>query len=282
MLASEAVDDKIVFPVIATPKLDGIRCLIVDGVAMSRSMKPIRNKHVQSIIGAKRYNGLDGELIVGSPVDPDVYRNTSSGVMSEDGEPDFKFYVFDDYLHKASALLRKQDLHKKAKGNRIEVVETAGISSLIALRSYEEKKLLEGYEGIMIQDPGAEYRHGRATVKSGELLKVKRFKDAEAIITGFQELFHNNNVAKEDVFGRTERSINKENLQPAGTLGALLVEMNGVKFAIGTGFTQEVRQHIWDNKDSLMGQLVKFKYFEQGYDVPRFPVFLGFRDKDDL
>ena len=47
------------------------------------------------MFGREEYNGLDGELIVGEPNAVDVYRTTNSGVMSADGEPDVKFYVFD-------------------------------------------------------------------------------------------------------------------------------------------------------------------------------------------
>ena len=57
------------FPCIVSPKLDGIRCIIIDGVAMSRSLKPIRNEYVQKCIGNREYNGLDGELIVGDGLD---------------------------------------------------------------------------------------------------------------------------------------------------------------------------------------------------------------------
>ena len=48
----------------ASPKLDGIRCMIQDGIALSRSLKPIRNEHVQYILGREIFNGLDGELII--------------------------------------------------------------------------------------------------------------------------------------------------------------------------------------------------------------------------
>jgi len=39
------------YPCIVSPKLDGIRCIIINGVAMSRSLKPIRNEYVQKCIG---------------------------------------------------------------------------------------------------------------------------------------------------------------------------------------------------------------------------------------
>ena len=68
MLAGKATDDQIEKllakgPMEASFKLDGIRCMIQDGVALSRSLKPIRNKHVQSVIGRKEFNGFDGESV---------------------------------------------------------------------------------------------------------------------------------------------------------------------------------------------------------------------------
>ena len=97
MLAGKAPADldQLRFPLIASPKLDGLRCLIKDGTAYSRSMKPLRNKHVQFILGRAELNGLDGEIIVGPPNAPNAMQATTSGVMSFAGEPDFKFYVFD-------------------------------------------------------------------------------------------------------------------------------------------------------------------------------------------
>ena len=77
------------FPLLASPKLDGIRCLITEQGPMSRSMKPIRNRYVQEVLSHPHLLGADGELIVGNATDPDVYRTSNSGVMSENGEPDF-------------------------------------------------------------------------------------------------------------------------------------------------------------------------------------------------
>lgn len=96
-LLAETLDDtsKVPFPVLVSAKLDGIRAIVKDGVVYSRSMKPIRNRHVQNLFGREKYNGLDGELVVGAPNAPDVYLKTNSGVMSAGGEPDVFFYAFD-------------------------------------------------------------------------------------------------------------------------------------------------------------------------------------------
>lgn len=69
------------------------------------------------------------------------------------------------------------------------------------------------------------------------------------------------------------------------TLGALLVRdtVTGVEFSIGTGFTQADREELWANRTTLVGQFVKYKSFDIGVkDKPRFPVWLGMRNKEDI
>jgi DNA ligase-1 len=66
-------------------------------------------------------------------------------------------------------------------------------------------------------------------------------------------------------------------------LGSLDVEWNGIEFSIGTGFDSEMRKDLWKRRDEIIGKICKFKYFGQGIKIaPRFPVFLGFRDIDDM
>jgi hypothetical protein len=72
--------------VLASPKIDGIRAIIGNGAALSRSLKPIRNLFVQSVLGRAEFQGLDGELVVGDPNDPNCMQNTTSGVMREAGD----------------------------------------------------------------------------------------------------------------------------------------------------------------------------------------------------
>jgi len=46
------------YPALVSPKLDGVRCVIIDGVAMSRTLKSIPNKFVQECFGIAKLNGL--------------------------------------------------------------------------------------------------------------------------------------------------------------------------------------------------------------------------------
>ena len=95
MLATKVKEP--IYPYYLSPKLDGIRCVIINGVVLSRSLTPIPNIYIQSRYGRPEYNGLDGELIVGSPTDKDCFRNTSTVVMSFYKEGDIKLYAFDDF-----------------------------------------------------------------------------------------------------------------------------------------------------------------------------------------
>ena len=99
LLSCEVNVDNINFPIYVSTKFDGVRALVIDGVVYSRSMKPIRNNHVQKLFGKPEYNGFDGELVVGDIYAKDVFQKTTSGVMSKDGCPDVKFYVFDIFTN---------------------------------------------------------------------------------------------------------------------------------------------------------------------------------------
>lgn len=273
----------LIYPCLVSPKLDGIRALVIDGVVMSRSLKPIRNKHVQALFGKAEYNGLDGELIVGDPRSKTCYRDTNSGVMSEDGTPDVKFHVFDRYdLGSLGFTSRYAQLPQDS--DHIVRVPHHHVSTEEVLLELETKYLEEGYEGLMVRSVQGGYKQGRSTLRDGILGKLKRFSDAEYKIVGFEERMKNENVATVNALGHTERSTHKENLVGRGDLGALVLEFApGQTFNCGTGFTDDDRAFIWAHRDQYLGRYAKIKSFLIGVkDLPRFPVWVGFRDESDM
>jgi DNA ligase-1 len=284
MLASDADLATLRFPVIASPKLDGIRAIVIDGVVMSRSLKPIPNKYVQSLFANREY--FDGELIVGDPTSKTVYRDTVSHVMAHDKTDfDVRFYAFD---HVAELAASYSDRCKKLKplaktpNSRVRLHDSKIINNEAELLAYEAECLELGYEGLILRDPNSKYKCGRGTAKEQIILKLKRFVDDEAVVTGFEERMHNGNEATKNELGRTARSSHKANLVPMGTLGALQVKFNGIDFNIGTGFDDATRAEIWANRKAYLGKLAKFKHFPIGTkDAPRHPVFLGWRDRSD-
>ena len=296
MLASPLKDGALPkFPCIASPKLDGVRNIIFDGV-YSRKLKKIPNAHVQNLLDRQEFANLDGELVVGPPNADDVYRKTMSGVMSRDGEPDVKMMVFDvvpvvgqNGMPPGTGFeARYNALRKIVNADRTGVlvlVDQVLVNNEEELTALEEKWLAQGYEGAMIRSPYGMYKFGRSTVREGHLLKLKRFCDSEAEVLECLELEHNDNVAEKNELGRTKRSSHKAGKRAGGTLGALRVRdvKTGVEFQIGSGFTEQDRNELWTVRAELPGSFVKYSYFPTGSkDKPRFPVYLGRRSEIDM
>ena len=268
------------YPMLASPKLDGIRCLVFGGKAVTRELKLVPNKHIQSRIGNSHLEGLDGELIVGDETAKQVFQNTSSGVMSREGTPEFTYRVFDSFTAQGGYETRLRSIEQFKDHPHVELVEQTLVKNQEEVLELENKYVGMGYEGLMLRSLDGKYKYGRSTVKEGILLKVKRFEDTEAIILDFVEQLHNDNEATINALGHTERSSHKENMVRADTLGSLVVrsEMFQQTFQLGSGFTAAQRKEIWDNKELYRFQTVKFKFQRAGIlDLPRFPIFLGFR-----
>lgn len=284
--------DSIKFPVYVTPKLDGIRCLKIDGNVVSRTFKPIRNAELAAAVKDLLPDGSDGELIMGG-----TFQNTTSMVMSVDkmiGNEKAYFYWFDYLVEdpKKSYLERMEDMKKFVEDHpeiltaspvKIVPLVPTEINTIEELLQYETEVLEQGFEGVMLRTAHGPYKFGRSTLKEGSLVKMKKFDDDEAIVIGFNELTKNINEKTKDEFGYAKRSSHKDGKIDQDTLGSLDVNWNGIHFSIGSGFTMEQRKEFWDQRNNLIGKLVKFKYFATGMkDAPRFPTFLGFRSEDDM
>lgn len=284
MLASAVKDSsKLSYPILVSPKLDGIRALAKDNQLYSRSLKPIRNRFIQQWFRFSGLpDGLDGELIVGDERDSACFQSSTSGVMSEDGEPDFKYFIFDSFSNPNAPYTERYNTSLVAP--RVVVVENVLCHTWEEVQALAEKFVKDGYEGAMLRSPHGKYKYGRSTEKEGYLLKLKPFCDMEGEVVGYSELHHNHNEAQLNEVGNMQRSSAKENMVAGDTLGALVIKAKGFDtFSIGTGFSAALRASLWDSREELIGKLVKFKYQTIGSkDRPRLPVFLGFRDEDDL
>lgn len=291
MLAGKIEElSQIKFPVMVSPKLDGVRAYVLGGVLLSRSNKPIPNEWAQKTF--RRMESVDGELIVGNPTASDVYRKTESCMMTADAVPSSAFlYAFDQicvericqpFLERSGMLVRRFDKHTCVK-----VVPQFRANTLDLLLEYESMFLEQGYEGVMLRSLDGLYKQGRSTLREGYLLKLKRFTDSEAEIISCYEQETNNNPVTVDERGLSKRSTHKANKVGNGMLGGFHVHdiRTGVEFDIGTmdGVTHEDRRLWWKKRKSLSGQIVKYRHQLCGAkDKPRFPVFVGFRSRIDL
>lgn len=193
---------------------------------------------------------LDGELWI----DRKKFQRTVSIVRRQDKNNlwnEVRFLVFDapsasggfedrlaflkDALASGAAKFAREHPHERCRNLETLRAELARIESL-------------GGEGLMLRQPGSKYVAGRSTT----LLKVKTFRDAEAIVVGHQA-----------GAGRHK-----------GRMGALLVRLpDGTEFAIGTGFSDRQREN-----PPGIGATVTFRYQElSDTGVPRFPSWVGVR-----
>jgi len=265
---SPAELNDLTYPVLVSPKLDGVRVYIKEHVVYSRTNKPIPNRYIQEKL--KFLHGYDGEIIVGNPTDRQVFHNTTSAVMRVDGEPQFTFFVFDSWQRATPFDLwyvRTRDINLIDSG-AILLSQKAVINKQELLEE-EEKYIEEGFEGIMIRKPNGEYKNGRSTTKEGLLLKLKRFMDGEAEWYGI------------------EQEVTKGGELKELTMGAMLVRdlVSGVEFKIGTGFSAHERKQYWSryHSNDFKPCIVRYKHFLAGAkDKPRFPVFNGERHPDDI
>ena len=255
------------FPVLATPKLDGIRCILWHGMALTRKLKPIPNHYIRHALESTYSLNLDGELMIPGA----DFNGIQSAVMSENGHPDFRYVIFD--------VIRPDLPYRERVSLHPLCLRPILIESEMTLLEYERKCLAEGYEGVMLRSPDGPYKFGRSTVREGALLKWKRFSDDEAVVIGFEERLHNTNEALKDELGYTKRSSGKSGMVLSGTLGALRVKhANGKEFALGTGFNDADRSRIWSERQAYLGKIVTYTFQElSSKGLPRFPVFRGFR-----
>lgn len=276
MLAGNVELSTIVYPVLCTPKLDGIRCIVKDSFAVSRTLKLIPNKVVQMLLSTIQ-DDVDGELVIPGA----AFNDTQSAIMNESGSPTFVYHVF-DVINKESYSDRMKTLEKIKLPSMCKKVLPVLIHNEKELLEYEKKCLDESYEGVMIRSVNGPYKYGRSTTRQGYLLKLKRFQDSEGTIIGFKELQHNTNEEQIDKLGHTKRAHKKAGMVAGNTLGSFIVQDGDKVFNVATGMTEEERQNYWNTKDSMLGKLVKYKFQEFGSkNLPRFPVFLGIRHPDD-
>jgi len=279
---------------LASWKLDGIRATILKEGVLSRSLKPIRNRHIQSSLHREELIGFDGELIVGDMFSPNVFQTTTSGVMTADGTPTFQFWVFDlvgypfPYQARYDELRFRIDRLHNLSGNyaNINLLPQTHVTRPEDLEEKYEDALQRGCEGLILRRLDAPYKFNRSTAKQGYLLKAKPWADSEAEILDVRELYRNQNQPIRDSLGLQRRGTSKEGMVPAGVMGEILVrdlKNPQWEFCIGSGFDFTLRQQMWIVAAKQIGRIVKYKYLPHGMvDVPRHPVFMGFRHKEDM
>lgn len=290
MKGAQAEDLSVItFPKLASPKIDGFRCVVSD-IARTSRMARFPNEHLHETFTGllKAKVTLDGEIVVGKKRGEGVLQRTSSGVTSRAGEPDFTLWVFDAPRPGArfkDRLKLAKNIVKELNHPQVKYLKHVWIDSLGHLEDYIEWCLSKGFEGVMLRDPQAPYKEGKSTLKQQWLLKIKPFKDFEARIIDYFEEMENTNEAVKDATGKSKRSSAKEGKRAKGTLGGFiaLTIPEGVEVRVGGGFTAEQRRDFWERREQMIGSIMTCSKQAMGEkDKPRHPNFKSIRPIIDM
>jgi DNA ligase 1 len=308
MLAEDWDEARQEFPVIAQPKIDGVRALNLLGQLTGRSLKAFKNRHVSSMFSHSALIGLDGEMAAQDERHPDLCRLTTSALGTIQGQPYVLWHLFDyvtadtrrlPYFKRLTALReRVQQIAAEAPQiyPYLRVIPSHECSHAAILEHFDSQWLSQGYEGTILRDPYGVHKSGRSTVREGGLLRIKRFKDAEGVVEAVHEGQTNLNEAKINELGNTERSTHQANMVANGMVGTLTLRLlapveigdkvlpAGERIVVSAGrLTADERARYLRDPALIVGKVARFQYFPKGVkDKLRFPTFQSLRMAEDL
>jgi len=197
---------------------------------------------------------LDGELWAGRGRFTHASSTVRTQVPDDDAWRQMRFMVFDlpaeggPFTERLAAL---DALLDSLQIPWLQAVPQTRAADREALKAMLGQVVAQGGEGLVLHRGSSLYRPGRGD----DLLKYKPYRDAGARV-----------VAYLPGKGKYE-----------GMLGALLVERpDGLRFRVGTGFTDEQRRH-----PPPIGSWITYAF--DGYTVSGLPRFARFlRTRDDL
>lgn len=271
-----------------TQKLNGVRATYYRGKIYARSGVPYEGlAHIIRVLNdlVERIEVelvFDGELTLfdkGDLSDNEAFR-TSTGIINSDatdktmiGYTIFDVLTADEFDAGGGTVKyseRRENLDLISSWLRNDYPD-AHVSVLPELYHGKDASVIDGFldqmvredkEGLMLNYdvPYKRKRHGG-------ILKIKRFYTMDLRIIGAEE-----------GTGRL-----------AGTLGALVLDYKGNEVRVGTGFSDDQREKMWNDRDKIIGMLCEVKYKEissdkkTGAESLQFPVFVSMRsDKGEV
>jgi DNA ligase-1 len=294
------------FPLWQQPKIDGVRGLrqIDREHFTARTLKIFKNRALTKFWSRDDFLGLDGELVHPELAwtDPALCRNTS-GLTNRIHDPMVPHLVAFDLLDHDTFHLpyerRYEMLQERVDDlgySRLHLMPFVIVHNMEQVEEYDAQYIRDGYEGSILRKPSALPKEGYSGLAL-ELWRIKRFIDFEFIIDELIEAQQNNNEAKTNALGQTERSSHKANKVGKGMIGMLrgrvfkdvtyngkLVLRKGQPVDVSAGkLTHAEREEGWANPKLYLKKIGKAKFFPHGtHEKARMPVFLQLRVREDM
>jgi DNA ligase-1 len=287
---------------IMQPKIDGMRCMFNQGVPRSRSWKPLANQALQQFAAeyATELQNLDGEVVPGHVYGAGSFREAMSDIRSAGGSNAFTFFAFDMFGNSLGYEARRELLEKHIEqyggvisspkfNAKIVLCPQKLVFSLEDIYEEEARLLAEGWEGGIIRRRDTPYKFGRSTALGGALVKVKRRNTVDAIVTGYEQRYENQNEAKVSELGYTTRSQHKDGKVPLEMVGALHLRLldgsnTETKCGVFRGLGHDDLRALWKERETLSGRHceVSVDSATGGYDSSRCPVWLRWRNASEF
>jgi len=273
MLAHKYVEhkQKIVFPCIVQPKLDGIRFLATVNGFFSRGRKEFTScQHIREELNdffSKNPTArIDGEAYTHEYKEDfekicSAVKKSAEHATAEDIELQKKveYHVYDApridaYTEVDNFVDRQRELAHTFKDYKyIKVVPTVIVNNEDEIMALKTQWISEGWEGIMIRQMNSPYQGKR----SYNLLKLKDFLDDEFEIV----------------------AVNEGSGKLAGHCGSFTFKMkNGKTFDAKMIGSIDRLKYLFEHQDEVIGQVGTVRYQNLTSDqIPRFPVCRGIR-----
>lgn len=263
MLAQTYEKDKIGYPLLFQPKLNGVRCIVE---------RDEKYRLTFTSRGGKKYTTLDHLipdllqlLPIGVPFDGEVYKHgwplqrISSAIKKKNEDTLGLQYIIYDmvetentakdrliYLINSGLPLFNEDTPVSYLGHMI-------LNNEEELDFWHKTVISVGYEGSILRDMKGLYEINK---RSKNLLKKKDFKDEEFKIVDY----------KSDVHGRI--------------IFVCEIEKEGLRFDPVPSWPHKEREEAYKNGDQYIGKMLTVRYLEKSMDgIPQGnPVGLTIRD----
>lgn len=293
---------------LASPKLDGIRCIFYAGEMLSRSLKPIKNKQLNERFDflkqlSNRGFTFDGEIYSSELEFNDIsaYCRTenledvsSCSKCRKDLPESLKFYCFDmlhtNKMHEIfcdrcnSIYNIERDISGTILGNDKKYfvrVPQYTLSSEEELNTIFKQCINNKCDGVILKASDSVYKFGRATVKEATMFKVKPYETFDSIVVGYEL----GTVVKQGVtktineLGNSVTSRKKGDRETIESLSALHVNHKGKDLKVSLSSLTEIeREELYKIRETLIGGYIEYKGLSVGAkDLPRHPVFIRFR-----